>query len=207
MNEKTKQNKALNRLGKKVSERFANNVYFNPKRRKELRELFVKSQKSFEEELEKPVGPSSSIQSAKNNYWAGEFGDSMTRLIDVIDNTVPQKLKEWELTNCSFKLFKKRNGNSLAIKCDYKKGIPKKHYKTCLLIPSGLPRKGKLTKAQMIRGLYKLKDFEQIDEGTFTQKFIKFTKVEQTFKGKAKTIKFVLTQRGEVKDDNWLQIK
>jgi hypothetical protein len=207
MDKKIKPSKSLGKLSKKVSERFVNDLYFNPKRRKELRELFAKSQKSFEKELEKPLGPSSSIQSVKNNYWAGQFMDSMTGLVDVIDKTVPQKLKEWELTNCNFILFKKRNGNSLALQCDYYKGVPKKHYKTCLLIPAGLPKKGKRTKAQMLRGLYELKSYEQIDKGTFTQKFIKFTKVEQVFKGEIKTIKFVLTQRGKVKDDNWLQIR
>ena len=59
----------------------------------------------------------------------------------------------------------------------------------------------------MIRGDYNLKDFKAIDKGVFTQKHINFSKIELTFKGKVKTIKFVLTQRGKTEDDNWLRIK
>jgi hypothetical protein len=99
----------------------------------------------------------------------------------------------------------------LAIKYTYDKGIPKKHYIACLLIPSGLPKKGKLTSVQMIRGAYKLVGFDQIDEGTFTQKLISFSKVQQTFRGKnkrcnIKRFKFELTTRGKIKDNNWLKI-
>jgi hypothetical protein len=207
MQKEQKLSKSLQKLAKKASDKFSDDIYFNPKRRKELRESFVKAQDAFAGELEKPVRPSSSIQSAQNNYWAGEFMDQMTKLIDVIDNVVPKKLKEWELSNCKFQLFKKVDSNFLAIKCDYYKGVPKKHKKACHLIPSGLPRKGKTTKCQMIRGVYKLDGFEQIDEGIFTQKLLKFTKVEQTFKGKVRTIKFVLTQRGNIDDNYWLRIK
>ena len=156
--------------------------------------------------LEEPQGSNPSVDVAKGRYWADVYSDQMSRMIDVIDNTVPRKLKEFELTNSRFKLFKKRNRNFLAIECKYDKGIPKKHYRTRLLIPSGLPGKGVRTKVQMIRGKYDLKGFEQQDEGTFTQKLTSFVKVHQTFIGKKGTVKFELTQRGKVKDNNWLRV-
>lgn len=58
----------------------------------------------------------------------------------------------------------------------------------------------------MIRGEYKLKNFKQTDKGTFTQRLINFNKVLLTFKGKKNKIKFELTQRGKIKDNNWLKI-
>lgn len=204
--EKVKMSKSLRKLAEKGSDKFVRDIYFRPKRRNELRESFVKAQDGFIKVLEEPLGSSPTVDQAKDRYWADVFSDQMSRMIDVIDNTVPRKLKEMELFHTYFKLFKKPTSKFIAIECRYDKGIPKKHYIICLLIPSGFPRKGVRTKVQMIRGVYDLKGFEQMDEGTFTQKFLSFVKVHQTFKGKKRTVKFELTQRGKIKDNNWLRL-
>lgn len=204
--EKVKFSKSFRKLAKKNTDKFVTDLYFNPKRREKLRESFVDGRDNFLKMLEEPTGSNPSIDKAKNKYWAEVFSDQMSKLIDVIDNTVPKKLKEIELTNSRFKLFKKHNRNFLVIECKYDKGIPKKHYRTCLLIPSGYPRKGVRTKVQMIRGKYDLKGFEQLDEGTFTQKLMSFVRVRQTFKGKKGIFKFELTQRGKIQDNNWLRV-
>lgn len=204
--EKLKFSKSFRKLEKRSTDKFVNDLYFKPKRREKLRESFVEGRDNFLKMLEKPVWRDSGIDKVKNRYWADVFSYQMSQLIDVIDNVVPRKLKEIELTNGRFKLFKKHNRNFLAIECKYDKGIPKKHHRTFLLIPSGLPGKGARTKIQFIRDAYDLKGFEQRDEGTFTQKLMSFVKAHQTFKGKKRTVKFELTQRGKVKDNNWLRL-
>ena len=191
---------------KKDSERFSNNIYFNPKKRAEFRKLFIKSRKNFIENLEELPFPTQSIEVSQQRIQTEGLIDQMTRMIDLVDNVVPRKLKEFELTNTSFKLYKKRGSKQIAIKCSYKKGIPKKSYKTTMLVPCGFPKKGKKTKAQMIRKDIKLNGYDQTDEGSFTQKLHSFSKAEQEHKGKNKTIKFILTQRGEIKDNNWLKL-
>lgn len=191
---------------KKSSEKFVGDLYFKPKKRKELRESFVKAQEGFLKILEEPFESNPSVDQARAKYWADRYLDQMSEMIDVIDNVVPKKLKEFELVHTYFKLYKKPMKSFIVIECKYDKGIPKKHYRTCLLIPSGFPGKGVRTKVQMVRGKYDLKGFEQQDEGTFTQKLLSFVKVHQTFKGKKGTIKIELTQRGKTEDNNWLRI-
>jgi len=204
--ESVRLSKSLRKLMKKDTDKFVKELYFNPRRREELRASFVKARDGFLKILEEPLESNPSIDKAKGRYWADVYSDQMSRMIDVIDNVVPKKLKEIELSNTNFKLFKKPDSKFTAIECKYDKGIPKKHYRTCLLIPAGFPRKGLHTNAQMIRGKYDLKGFEQEDEGTFTQKLLSFVKVHQTFKGKKGTVKFELTQRGKIKDNNWLRL-
>jgi len=204
--EDVKMSKSLRKTMKKSTDKFVRDLYFNPKKRNEFRKTFVEGRDSFLEILEQPMKPNPTVAEAQNRAWADTFADQMERMVDTIDNVVPKNLKSYELTDTHFKLFKKPNNKFLAIECRYKKGIPKKRYITCLLIPSGFPTKQQRTRVQMIRGLYDLKGFEVQDEGTFTQKFLSFVKVRQTFKGKKRTVKFELTQRGEIKDNNWLRI-
>lgn len=206
-NKKTpKMSKSLQKMAKSGTDNFVNDLYFNPKKREKLRQSFDKSRDNFLKILEQPQKTNPTDSDTKDRYWAGVFSDQMSGLIDVIDNVVPRKIKEIELTNAHFKLFKKSSGNFIVIECKYDKDIPKKHYMAYLLIPFGFPRKGKRTKAQIKRGGYDLKNFALQDEGTFTQKFISFAKVRQTFKGKNGAIRLELTQRGKIKDNNWLRI-
>ena len=193
-------------MAKKDRDNLVNDLYFNAKKRKDLRQSFNKSRDSFLKILEQPQKKNPTVSEAKDRYWADVFSDQMSGLIDVIDNVVPRKIKEIELTNAHFKLFKKSRGNFIVIECKYNKDIPKKHYRACLLIPFGFPRREKRTKVQIKRGAYDLKGFVLQDEGTFTQKFISFVQVRQTFNGKNVTIRLELTQRGKVKDNNWLRI-
>lgn len=199
-------NKSFKKMAKRDTDNFVNDLYFNPKKREKLKQSFDKSRNSFLKVLEQSQKKNPTVAEAKERYWADVFSDQMSGLIDVIDNVIPRRLKEIELTNAHFKLFKKSSGNFIAIECKYDKDIPKKHYRACLLIPFGFPKKGKRTKAQIKRGAYDLKGFVLQDEGTFTQKFTGFAKVRQTFNGKNGTIRLELTQRGKVKDINWLRI-
>lgn len=191
---------------KKSTDKFVRDLYFNPKKRKEFRKTFVEGRDSFLEILERPMKSNPSVTEAQDRAWADTFADQMERMVDTIDNVVPRNLKSYELSDTHFKLFRKPNSKFLAIECRYKKGIPKKRYRTCLLIPAGFPVKPKRTSVQMIRDTYDLTGFELQDEGTFTQKFLSFVKVRQTFKGRKVTVKFELTQRGKTKDDNWLRM-
>lgn len=193
-------------IGKNFSDKFSNDIYFNPKERERLRNLVVKTQEDLLKSLEKPLPLNAPYQLARERYWADIFIDQMSKIIDLIDNVVPGNLKKWELFNANFKLFKKTGGKSLVIKCNYKKGIPQKSYEAYMLIPHGLPQKGKHRGVQIIRDNYELSGYEEIDSGKFKQKLIRFTKVSQTFKGKLKTIKIILTQRGKIKDNNWLTV-
>lgn len=199
-------NKSLKEMAKKDTDNLVNDLYFNAKKRKDLRQSFSKSRDSFLKILEEPQKKNPTVSEAKDQYWADVFSDQMSGFIDVIDNVIPKKLKEIELTNAYFKLFKKGRGNFIAIECKYDKDIPKKHYKACLFIPFGFPKTGRRTKVQIKRGEYDLKSFVLQDEGTFTQNFISFVNVRQTFNGKNGTIRLELTQRGKVKDNNWLRI-
>lgn len=203
--EKSGLSKSLRKTMKKSTDKFVRDLYFNPKKRKDFRKTFVEGRDSFLKILEQPMKPNPTIAEAQNRAWADTFADQMERMVDTIDNVVPKNLKSYELSDTHFKLFRKPNSKFLAIECRYKKGIPKRSYRTCLLIPAGFPTKPKRTSVQMIRGKYDLKGFELQDEGTFSQKLVSFVKVHQTFKGKKVTIKFELTQRGKIKDDNWLR--
>lgn len=204
--ESVKLSKSLRKLMKKSTDKFVKDLYFNANRRKELRKSFVKAQDGFLKILREPLGSNLNADEIEGRYWAEVFLDQMSGMIDVIDNVVPKRLKKIELSNTSFNLFKKPDGKFTAIECKYDKGIPKKHYRACLLIPSGFPRRSGKTKARIVRGPYDLKGFELQDQGTFTQKFTSFVKVQQKFKGKKGTIKFELTQRGKTKDNKWLRI-
>lgn len=204
--EKTKTPKWFRKLSRKFSEKFTNDVYFKPKRREYLREVAMEARDNFLKTLDKPLSTTTTYQQAQDRLWADKFADQMSRMVDLIDNVVPTNLKKWELVDTHFRLYKKQNGKFIVIRCNYKKGIPKKSYETHLLIPFGFPNKSKKTKVQMIRGAYKLNNFEQIDEGVFAQKYINFQKVVQTFRSKKKTIKFELSQRGKIIDNNWLRI-
>jgi hypothetical protein len=204
---KQKLDKSIPTITKKWSNKFVNRLYFDPRYRMKLRETSVKARDSFLKILGRPLEANPDIQKAKERYWADIFSYQMSRMIDLIDNFVPKKLKEWELTDCRFDLYKKPESNYLVIVSYYKKGIPKKHYKTCLLIPSGFPKNGMRTKVKMIRGDYNLKGFELIDSGTFSQKFKNFKVASETYKGRKRTYKFELSQRGKIRDDNWLRLR
>lgn len=140
---KVKFSKEIRESIKKSSERFTKNIYFNPRKREELRQSFVETRISLLKEFQKPLGSNPSMQLIRERVSVENFIDQMTRLIDIIDNVVPRKLKEFEVKNGVFKLFKDKSTKYTAIKSEYNKGIPKKHYRTCILIPFGFPKKVK----------------------------------------------------------------
>lgn len=198
--------KPQRRLIGKIPPKYVNDVYFNPRKREEIRQTFVESRDSFNETVAELQKPNLSEDDEKARNWAKELASLAEEMINVIDNAVPRNLKKYQLTNSFFKLFKKQNSRYLVIKSNYDKGIPKRHYLTYLLIPYGLPKKGKRTKARMIRGNYDLKGFDQIDSGAFTQIMKSFVKVNLIYKGESGTLKVQLTQRGRIIDDCWLKV-
>lgn len=206
MNE-VKRKRLLRKLIKEGKEKLLNDVYYHPKKREEFRKVFIEAQESFAKNLEIPERLDSNYQFAQDRAWQEVFLDQMTKWIDAIDNVIPKKLKEIELKNGKFKLFKKRNGKGIVFKCSFDKGVPKKHHTVYMLIPCGYPAKGKRTKIDYVRDKkYDLKGFELKDSGTFTQKEKSFTKAVQVFKGKKIKIKFEVNPRGKSRDMNWLKV-
>lgn len=96
---KVRLSKSLRKAMKKGTEKFVNELYFNPKRRKEIRRDFVKSRDGFLKILSQPTKANPTYAEAENRGWADVFADQTSRMVDVIDKTVPQKLKEFELVN------------------------------------------------------------------------------------------------------------
>jgi hypothetical protein len=95
--ENVRLSKSLRKLMKKSTDKFVKELYFNPRRREELRASFIKAQDGFLKILEEPLESNPSVDKAKGRYWADVYSDQMSRMIDVIDNVVPKKLKEIEL--------------------------------------------------------------------------------------------------------------
>jgi len=121
--EDVKMSKSLRKMMKKSNDKFVKDLYFNPKRRKELRKTFAEGRDSFLEILAQPMKSNPTVAEAQNRAWADTFADQMERMVDTIDNVVPKNLKSYELSDTHFKLFKKPNNKFLAIECRYKKTL------------------------------------------------------------------------------------
>jgi hypothetical protein len=201
-----KTSKSLQKIADKGTKKFVNDVYFNPKRREEIRKMAVKGQADFLEIIERPLGANPHYDDMFGKAWADTFLNHMTNIVDLVDNIVPKRLEEIKITNGKYKSYIESKGRELVFDVAYDKGIPKKHLHAHMIISSGPPVRGKRTKAKLIRVKFNPKGYTQVDSGLFFQNLKSFQKVEQIFKGKKKTLKFFLTQRGKIKDDYWLKV-
>lgn len=196
--------KKFQKLIKESREKFVNDLYFNPKKRESFKKTANETIEVLLENVGRPTPLNSSLKEIEARATAEHMTDSLLNLVKAADN-VPNKLKEFELTNGKFKLFKK--GKYLLAESRFNKGFSKRRKRAYFTFPSGLPRPKRRTKSQIIRRKFDLAGFKFIDEGTFTQNLLSFQKARLVFKGKKKKFTIEIVKRGEVVDDYWLVIK
>ena len=196
--------KKFKKLVEESNKKFLNDLYFNPKKRESFKKSANESVEVFLKAATEPIPLNSSLKDIELRPALDRLTDSLLNLVKAADN-VPNKLKEFELTNGKFKLFKK--GKYLVADSRFNKGFPKRRKRAYFTFPAGLPRGKRRTKSQIIRGSFNLTGYKLKDEGTFTQKLLSFQKARLVFKGKKKSFKVEITKRGEVVDDYWLTVK
>lgn len=184
--------------GKKMNR----DIYFNKKRRIELKRTFLKTQKSILEDKnlsEKPV--------LKEEYDQRTLATSMLAFtvsgLETIEKA-EERDKTIYLTNCKFVLFKK--GKSMVFKATFLKPFLNSKLRTSYFsFPQGFS-KGMKKKAYIYKDgkEVSLKGYEEIDFGTFKQKILDYKVLGLKYKGKKANYDFKLILINEEKQSYWV---
>ena len=196
--------KASRLNGFKSGRKIRKDIFFNKKKRKELRKTFLIGQKAILQNSDFSVKPFSEEEYAERRLEASALAFTVTGLETI------KKAEEFDkktyLTNCKFYLFKKRK--SVVFKAVFLKPLLDNKEKTSFLyFPQGLPKNTK-KKAFVYKDKkkFELQGYKLEDSGTFKQKIIDFYKLSLDYKGKKTSFKFKLKLINEEKQSSWVTI-
>jgi len=196
--------KASRLNGFKSGRKIRKDIFFNKKKRKELRKAFLRGQKAILQNSDFSVKPFSEEEYAERRLEASALAFTVTGLETI------KKAEEFDkktyLTNCKFYLFKKRK--SVVFKAVFLKPLLDNKEKTSFLyFPQGLPKNTK-KKAFVYKDKkkFELQGYKLEDSGTFKQKIIDFYKLSLDYKGKKTSFKFKLKLINEEKQSSWVTI-
>lgn len=197
---------AVRRRVEKAKKKFTNDLYFNPRKRAEMRADFIKSRDLCLAKLRRPVGLATPYSEMVERSRTEDFADIMAGFIDLIDNIVPKALESWKLYNTHFEMYQQIDGRLIIYKTEFDKGKEREHGQNHLIIPKGLPKRGSKTKATLVKGNYAISNCRLVDQGTFTQINKCMESTITAFKGKNKTVRLKLSRRTKGKDDYWIKM-
>ncbi len=196
--------KASRLNGFKSGRKIRKDIFFNKKKRKELRKTFLIGQKAILQNSDFSVKPFSEEEYAERRLDAPALAFTVTGLETV--KKAEDSDKKTYLTNCKYGLYKK--GKSAVFKGTFLKPLIDNKAKTSFLyFPQGLPKntkkKGFIYKDKK---RLELKGYKLEDSGTFKQKIIDFYKLSLDYKGKKTSFKFKLKLVNEEKQSYWVTI-
>ncbi len=170
--------------GLKSGEKMRKDIFFNKKRREELRKTFLRTQKAILQYSDFSIKPFSEQEYAQRRL------ETSTLALTVKSLEMIKEAEEFDkktyLTNCKFYLFKK--GKAAIIKATFLKPLLDNNLKTTFVYFSqGLPKNVK-KKAIIYKEKFEFEGYKLMDSGTFKQKILNFE--EWTIKLKSKEIDF-----------------
>lgn len=189
--------------GFKYGRKIRSDIFFNKKRRVELKSTFLKGQKLIlqtSDFLEKPLLEE---EYAKRMLETSALAFTVTGLETI--KKAEDFDKKTYLTNCKYGLYKK--GKSVVFKGTFLKPLIDNKAKTSFLyFPQGLPKNTK-KKAFIYKDKkkFELKGYKLEDSGTFKQKVIDFYKLSLDYKGEKTSFKFKLKLINEEKQSYWAE--
>ena len=163
----------------KSGRKMRKDIFFNKKKRKDLRNTFLRTQKVILQHSDFSVKPFSEEEYAQRRLETSALAFTVTGL-EAIRNAEDSDKKTY-LTNCKFYLLKKRK--SIIIKATFLKPLLDNNLKTTFVyFPQGLPRDLK-KKAFVCKERFEHEGYKLLDSGTFKQKILNFEEYTLKFKG------------------------
>jgi len=174
--------------GFQAGRKLRNDIFFNNKRRGELKKTFLKGQGLILETADFSVKPALEQEYAKRQLESSFLALTVTALETV--KKAEDFNKDIYLTKRRFYLFKK--GKSAVIKTTFLKPLLEKALKTTFVyFPQGLPENTK-KKAFVYKERFELEGYKLFDKGTFKQKIPNFNELCLTLKGEKIKARIIL---------------
>jgi len=194
--------KSLRKLAIASGKKIRRDIYFNKKRREELRKIFLESQKVILINSDPSIRPVLREEYDQRHLVTSVLAFAVTGLETI------ERAEEYDkkicLTNCRFTLFKK--GKSLVFKATFLKPLlDKKRRTSYFYFPQGLPEKIK-KKAFIFRDgkRISLKGYKEVDFGTFKQKVLDYKVLSLKYKGRKADYRFKLALIDEKSQSYWV---
>jgi len=170
--------------GLKSGKKIRKDIFFNKKRREELRKTFLRTQKAILQYSDFSIKPFSEEEYAQRRLETSTLALTVKSLETIKE--AEEFDKKTYLTSCKFYLFKK--GKSVIIKTIFLKPLLDNNLKTTFVyFPQGLPENVK-KKAIVYKEKFEFEGYNLIYSGTFKQKILNFE--EWTIKFKSKEVDF-----------------
>lgn len=165
--------------GFKSGTKMRKDIFFNKKRREELRKTFLRTQKAILQNSDSSIKPFTEEEYAQRRLETSALALTVAGLETI------KKAKDFDknsyLANCKFYLFKK--GKSVIIKATFAKPLLDNNSKTTFVyFPQGLPKNVR-KKAFVYKDKFEFKEYELMDLGVFKQKILNFEEYTLKFKG------------------------
>lgn len=185
--------------GFKSGRKMRKDIFFNEKRREELRKSFLRTQKAILQNSDSSVKPFSEEEYAQRMLETSALAFTVTGLETI------KKAEDFDkssyLVDCKFHLFKK--GKSVVIKTTFLKPLLDNNLKTTFVyFPQGLPN-GLKKKTFIYKEKFSFDKYRQIDSGNFQQKILNFEEYTLKFRGKKVNLKIKLKLINEDKQSYW----
>lgn len=197
---KKKINKLFSRAdGLNSGRKMRKDIFFNKKRREELRKTFLRTQKAILQNSDSSIKPFSEEEYAQRRLETSALALTVKSL-EVIKEAEAFDKKTY-LTNCKFYLFKK--GKSVVIKATFIKPLLDNNSKTSFAyFPQGLPGNIK-KKAFVYKEKFEFKEYKLLDSGVFKQKILNFEEYTLKFKGEKANFNIKLKLINSGKQSYW----
>lgn len=165
--------------GLKSGRKMRKDIFFNKKRREELRITFLRTQKAILQNSDSSIKPFSEEEYAQRRLETSALAFTVKGLEAIKEAEAFDK--KTYLTNCKFYLFKK--GKSVVIKATFIKPLLGSNSKTSFAyFPQGLPESTK-KRAFIHKDKFEFKEYKLLDSGVFKQKILNFEEYTLKFKG------------------------
>jgi len=195
--------KEFKRLAIKSGKKINRDIYFNKKRREELRKIFLKSQKAILENSDPSIRPVLK-EEYDQRHLETSFLAYTVKGLEAIKNA-EERDKTVYLTDCKFILYKK--GKSLAFKTTFFKPLLDNNSRTSYFaFPQGFPETSKKKAFIYKDGKgFSLKGYERVDFGTFKQKILDYKILGLKYKGNKANYDFKLALINDEKQSYWVE--
>lgn len=188
--------------GLKSGRKMRKDIFFNERRREELRKTFLRTQKAILQNSDFSIKPFLEEEYAQRRLETSALAFTVRSLETIKEAEVFDK--KTYLTNCKFYLFKK--GKSAIIKATFLKPLLDNNSKTTFAyFPQGLP-KGIRKKAFVYKEKFEFTEYKLQDSGVFKQKILNFEEYTLKFKGKKVDFNIKLKLINSDKQSYWATI-
>lgn len=185
--------------GLKSGRKMRMDIFFNKKRREELRKTFLRTQKAILQNSDSSIKPFTEEEYAQRRLETSTLALTVKSL-EIIKEAEAFDKKTY-LTNCKFYLFKK--GKSVVIKATFAKPLLDNSSKTTFVyFPQGLPESTK-KRALIYKDKFEFKEYRLLDSGVFKQKILNFEEYTLKFKGEKADFNIKLKLINSDKQSYW----